>query len=234
VRPVKARVEAGDIGYIRIAQFNEETAQAFGRALSDIAREVGDRRLKGYIVDLRNNSGGLLDQAVAVSDELLDRGEIVALRGRRSENTERFSAKRGDAAHGRRVMVLINAGSAAASEIVAGALQDHKRATIVGTRSAAKGSIQTIFPLGAGGGVMRLTTARFYTPSGRSIQTQGVWPDIEVLQDVPEELNDKMAAPGAGSGGNNERSAWQTYVPPDPQNDKALRKAVELLHTASR
>jgi len=134
------------------------------------------------VVDMRNNPGGLLDQAISVSDTFLDKGEIVSTRGRNAEETQRFNARPGDMTKGKPVIVLINGGSASASEIVAGALQDHKRATLVGTRSFGKGSVQTIIPLGAGNGALRLTTARYYTPSGRSIQAQGIEPDIVVEQ----------------------------------------------------
>src|SRR5262249_34446003 len=133
------------------------------------------------------NPGGLLDQAIGVSDVLLPRGEIVSTRGRNAAETQRFAGHSGDSAKGKPIIVLINGGSASASEIVAGALQDHKRATIMGSRSFGKGSVQTIIPIGAGG-ALRLTTARYYTPAGRSIQAQGISPDIEVLQDVPENL----------------------------------------------
>ena len=152
------------------------------------AAQIGADKLKGYVIDLRNNPGGLLDQAISVSDTFLDHGEIVSTRGRDAEETQRFNARPGDLTKGKPVIVLINGGSASASEIVAGALQDHKRATVVGTRSFGKGSVQTIIPLGAGNGALRLTTARYYTPSGRSIQAKGIVPDIEVLQEVPEEV----------------------------------------------
>ena len=148
------------------------------------------------MVDLRNNPGGLLDQAISVSDAFLERGEIVSTRGRNAEETQRFSARAGDLTKGKPVIVLINGGSASASEIVAGALQDHKRATMLGTRSFGKGSVQTIIPLGAGNGALRLTTARYFTPSGKSIQAKGIVPDIEVLQDVPEELKARTDTKG--------------------------------------
>ena len=156
-------------------------------------------KLKGYVLDLRNNPGGLLDQAISVSDAFLERGEIVSTRGRNAEETQRFSARAGDLTKGKPVIVLINGGSASASEIVAGALQDHKRATMLGTRSFGKGSVQTIIPLGAGNGALRLTTARYYTPSGKSIQAKGITPDIEVLQDVPDELKARTDTKGEAS-----------------------------------
>ena len=189
VRSVELARREDDVGYIRITPFNEQTTEGL---------EEGDRprsrprsrptSCKGYILDLRNNPGGLLDQAISVSDAFLDRGEIVSTRGRNAEETQRFNARAGDLTKGKPMVVLINGGSASASEIVAGALQDHKRATIIGTRSFGKGSVQTIIPLGAGNGALRLTTARYYTPSGRSIQAKGIEPDIEVLQEVPDEL----------------------------------------------
>src|SRR4051794_36135660 len=157
IRPVRARTESGDIGYLRVTQFNEQTYEALRAAIDKIAAEVGQDKLKGYVLDLRNNPGGLLDQAIMVSDAFLERGEIVSTRGRNAEETQRFNAKAGDLAKGKPVVVLINGGSASASEIVAGALQDHKRATVLGTRSFGKGSVQTIIPLG-GNGALRLTT----------------------------------------------------------------------------
>src|SRR4051794_14756054 len=157
IRPVRARVEASNIGYLRVTQFNEQTYEALRAAIDKIAAEVGQDKLKGYVLDLRNNPGGLLDQAIMVSDAFLERGEIVSTRGRNAEETQRFNAKAGDLAKGKPVVVLINGGSASASEIVAGALQDHKRATVLGTRSFGKGSVQTIIPLG-GNGALRLTT----------------------------------------------------------------------------
>src|SRR5207244_12480090 len=158
------------------------------KAINDITAQIPKDKLKGYIIDLRNNPGGLLDQAIAVSDAFLERGEIVSTRGRNAEETQRYSARPGDLTNGKPVIVLVNGGSASASEIVAGALQDHKRSTVIGTRSFGKGSVQTIIPLGNNNGALRLTTARYFTPSGRSIQAKGISPDIEVIQDVPEEL----------------------------------------------
>ena len=157
------------------------------RRSTSIDAEIGIDKVKGYVIDLRNNPGGLLDQAIAVSDAFLDRGEIVSTRGRHAEETQRYNAHAGDLADGKPVIVLVNGGSASASEIVAGALQDHRRATILGTRSFGKGSVQTIIPLGANG-ALRLTTARYYTPSGRSIQAKGIDPDIEVIQELPPDL----------------------------------------------
>ena len=168
-------------------------------AITDLADADPGDKLKGYVIDLRNNPGGLLDQAISVSDAFLEKGEIVSTRGRNAEETQRFNAQAGDLTKGKPVIVLINGGSASASEIVAGALQDHKRATVIGTRSFGKGSVQTIIPLGSGNGALRLTTARYFTPSGRSIQAKGIAPDIEVLQDVPEELKARTDTKGEAS-----------------------------------
>jgi carboxyl-terminal processing protease len=236
VRSVNHHLEGEDVGYIRITQFNAQAGDELKRAISDISSKIPDDKLKGYILDLRNNPGGLLDQAISVSNAFLSRGEIVSTRGREPEDMERFDAKPsgGDLTKGKPLIVMVNGGSASASEIVAGALQDHKRATILGTRSFGKGSVQTIMALGDTG-ALRLTTARYFTPSGRSIQAQGITPEIEVLQDVPDELKgnqDRMSesslrghlkAEGA------EESGSQSYVPPDSKNDKALQMADDLL-----
>ncbi|MBL6946092.1 MAG: S41 family peptidase [Rhodospirillales bacterium] len=177
IQSVRSRLE-GKIGYVRVTQFNEQAKSGIEKAMAKFADEIG-AELVGVVLDLRNNPGGLLDQAVGVSDLFMDRGEIVSTRSRRPEDTQRFNARPGDVANGLPVVVLINGGSASASEIVAGALQDHGRALLLGTKSFGKGSVQTIVPL-AGRGAMKLTTARYYTPSGRSIQQVGIEPDIEV------------------------------------------------------
>ncbi|MBI1777288.1 MAG: S41 family peptidase [Proteobacteria bacterium] len=177
IQSVRSRID-GTIGYIRITTFNEQTDVGLKKAIEQIKGELGDK-LQGYVLDLRNNPGGLLDQAIAVSDAFLDKGEIVSTRGRRQEEGQRYNAKGKDLTNGLPMVVLINSGSASASEIVAGALQDHRRAILLGTRSFGKGSVQTIIPL-PGHGAMRLTTARYYTPSGRSIQAKGIEPDIVV------------------------------------------------------
>jgi carboxyl-terminal processing protease len=169
-----------DVGYVRITSFSEQTEAGLNKAVRELKKEIGDK-LAGFVIDLRNNPGGLLDQAVSVSDAFLERGEIVSTRGRRVETAQRFNAEPGDITGGLPVVVLINGGSASASEIVAGALQDHRRAILLGTRSFGKGSVQTIIPLGRDG-AMKLTTQRYYTPSGRSIQAKGIEPDIEVPQ----------------------------------------------------
>ncbi len=171
----------GDIGYIRLTQFTEQTAPGLESAVRELKKEIGPG-IKGYVLDLRNNPGGLLDQAIQVSDDMLNRGEVVSTRGRHAEDTQRYDAKPGDILDGKPLIVLVNAGSASAAEIVAGALQDHKRATVLGMTSFGKGSVQTIIPLGEGGGALRLTTARYFTPSGHSIQAQGIIPDIQVAQ----------------------------------------------------
>ncbi len=188
VQSVKHRVE-DDIGYIRITSFSEQTMEGLEGAIDEINAEIPEEDLKGYVLDLRGNPGGLLDQAVLVSDAFLDRGEIVSTRGRRANEVQRFSARSGDLVDGEPIIVLLNGGSASASEIVAGALQDHRRATLVGTRSFGKGSVQTIIPIGRAGAI-RLTTARYYTPSGRSIQARGIDPDIEILPDLPEDMQE--------------------------------------------
>ena len=240
VKSVRSHAEGDDVGYIRLTQFNEQTTDGLKQAINDLNSQLGADKIKGYIVDLRNNPGGLLDQAISVADTFLDKGEIVSTRGRNPEETQRFNARPGDMTHGKPLIVLINGGSASASEIVAGALQDHKRATLIGTRSFGKGSVQTIIPLGAGNGALRLTTARYYTPSGRSIQAQGIKPDIEALQDVPDKLKGETDSEGEASlrghlaATGAEKSGSQSYVPPDEKDDKALHMALDLLRgTAS-
>jgi C-terminal peptidase prc len=168
VRSVRSRLEGDDVGFIRVTQFNEQTTEDLKKAITDLSTQAGDK-LKSFIIDLRNNPGGLLDQAISVSDAFLEKGEIVSTRGRTAEEIQRFNARAGDLAKNKPVIVLINGGSASASEIVAGALQDHRRATVIGTRSFGKGSVQTIIPLGSGNGALRLTTARYFTrPDARS------------------------------------------------------------------
>jgi len=180
ITPVRRRVE-GKVGYLRITTFNEQTEEAAEKAVAALKEEIGADQILGLVIDLRNNPGGLLDQAVSVSDLFLDQGEIVSTRGRDPDNAQRFNARAGDVTDGMPLVLLINGGSASASEIVAGALQDHRRAILMGTRSFGKGSVQTIIPQ-RGRVAIRLTTARYYTPSGRSIQATGIEPDIEVEQ----------------------------------------------------
>lgn len=188
IQPVKSRVEQGGVAYIRITQFNKNTFDGLKTAMEKTNKELGDK-LIGYVIDLRNNPGGLLDQAIAVSDAFLDQGEIVSTRGRDDKDIKRDNALPGDMANGLPIVVLINNGSASASEIVAGALQDHHRAVIMGTRSFGKGSVQTIIPV-SGDGALRLTTARYFTPSGRSIQGKGIDPDIQVEMAKIEKLEE--------------------------------------------
>src|SRR5450432_4320978 len=237
VLSVRSHSEGDDVGYIRITQFTEQTTEGLKKAIADLTEQNGDK-LKGFVVDLRNNPGGLLDQAISVSDTFLEKGEIVSTRGRNADETQRFTARPGDLTKNKPVIVLINGGSASASEIVAGALQDHKRATILGTRSFGKGSVQTIIPLGSGNGALRLTTARYFTPSGRSIQAKGITPDIEVLQDVPDDLKSKTDTSTKGEASlrghlqgddGKEQTGSQSYIPPDPKDDKAVAMAADLL-----
>jgi carboxyl-terminal processing protease len=235
VQSVRSHVEADDIAYIRITQFTAQTADGLKAAMEKLHADLGDK-LKGYILDLRNNPGGLLDQSIDVVNTFVDRGEIVSTRGRNADDTQRFNARPGgDLSAGKPLVVLINGGSASASEIVAGALQDHKRATLIGTRSFGKGSVQTIMPLGQDG-ALRLTTARYYTPSGRSIQAKGIEPDMEILEDVPDDLKGKDDTKGEASlkghllNGDDEKTGSQAYVPPDEKNDKQLAAAIDLLH----
>lgn len=182
VRSVKWRLEKDAIGYARIVQFNEQTMTLLERAVEEMTEEAGKEGMKGFVLDLRNDPGGLLDQAVEVSDAFLEKGLIVYTKGRISGKDMSFEAHPGDIVNGVPIVVLINSGSASASEIVSGALQDHNRGVIMGTNSFGKGSVQTIIPLTDGSG-LRLTTAQYYTPSGRSIQAKGIVPDI-VVEDL--------------------------------------------------
>ena len=238
VQSVRSHIESGDIGYIRITQFNQEAYEGLRRAFDHFRAEPGDAKLKGYILDLRNNPGGLLNQAVEITNAFVDSGPIVTTRGRDPEQQQSYSARRGvNLSEGKPVVVLINGGSASASEIVSGALQDLKRATLVGTRSFGKGSVQTILPLGDEG-ALKLTTARYYTPSGRSIQAKGIDPDIVVLENIPDDLKGKVSSMGEASlvghlkNGSEEEKGSDAYVPPDRAKDTQLEAAVELLHGA--
>ncbi|MCB1538906.1 MAG: S41 family peptidase [Rhodospirillales bacterium] len=214
-----------NLGYIRITTFNAQTDTGLKAALEDIHKKLGDKLL-GYVLDLRNNPGGLLDQAIAVADDFLDQGEIVSTRGRNEEDTKRDNATPGDLADGLPLVVLINGGSASASEIVAGALQDHRRAVLLGTKSFGKGSVQTIISL-PGNTAIRLTTARYYTPSGRSIQAKGIEPDILVPQAKVENIDNadvgiseadlKGALANPQSGANTDKSA--PVIKPEPTPD---------------
>jgi carboxyl-terminal processing protease len=191
-------------------------------------------------VDLRNNPGGLIDQAITAANAFLKQGGILSTRGRGADRTQIFRARAGkDISDKKPVIALINGGSASASEIVAGALQDHKRATIVGTRSFRKGSVQTLIPLGRESGALSLTTARYFTPSGRSIQATGISPDIVVQQDIPEELRSSAEATSEASlrghllAEGQEQTGSQAYVPQDLKHDKALKMALDLIHGRS-
>jgi len=237
IRNVRHRIEGGDIGYIRITSFQgERTIEQLRSSIAEITKEIPADKLKGYVVDLRNNGGGLLDQAIAVADSFLERGEIVSTRGRNVEDTQRHNARPGDLTAGKPLIVLINGGSASASEIVAGALQDLKRATLLGSRSFGKGSVQTVIPIGTFG-ALKLTTARYFTPSGRSIQAKGISPEIELIQDLPDELKGKVETKGEAqlkghlkSGDEEEEKAGSpAYVPLDPKDDKQLKLALDLM-----
>ena len=185
VNPVRFRTE-GNAAYVWITTFNEQAESGLKKAMASLGAELGEA-IEGVILDLRGNPGGLLNQAIAISDAFLNQGEIVSTRGRQPEDANRYNAREGDIANGKPIIVLINSQSASASEIVAGALQDHERAIIMGTKSFGKGSVQTIMPL-AGRGAIKLTTSRYFTPSGRSIQATGIVPDIVVEQARIERL----------------------------------------------
>ena len=245
IQSVRSRAE-GDVGYIRITSFSEQTATGVTRAMKIVRNEIGEG-IKGLILDLRNNPGGLLEQSVKVADIFLERGEVVSTRSRRPDEAQRFNSKPGDLADGIPIVVLINGGSASASEIVAGALQDHRRAIVMGTRSFGKGSVQTIIPL-AGHGAIRLTTAHYYTPSGRSIQATGITPDIIVKQARVEpveqarrrrerDLRGALANPNASTAkpddadkdkGTDKDKKDQT-ISKSPPHDYQLARAVDLL-----
>lgn len=187
IKSVKSKIIDDDIAYVRVTSFSERTARNIKQQLKKIERELGSK-FKGLLLDLRNNPGGLLDESIEVSDLFIEKGEIVSTGGRLSDSNKSFTATKGDIVGGRPIVVLINSGSASASEIVSGALQDHKRAIVIGTKSFGKGSVQTVIPLSTSRGAMRLTTSRYYTPSGRSIQAEGIEPDIIVNQAKLEEL----------------------------------------------
>ena len=226
----------GDIGYIRLTAFNERTDPGLRKAVASLKKQIGANKIKGYILDLRNNPGGLLDQAISVSDDMLNSGEIVSTRGRHPQDTQRYNAKPGDITNGKPIIVLINGGTASAAEIVSGALQDHKRATILGMTSFGKGSVQTIIPLGDGGGALRLTTARYYTPSGHSIQATGIQPDIAVAesdQNIPKiEQPHEVDLPGHLKMQNPEKKNVIPVIRPAPgkkYKDFQLDYALDLL-----
>jgi len=238
INAVKSRLE-GEIIYAKVSTFNEQTHSNLVKQIDALKKQLG-KPAKGYIIDLRNNPGGLLDQAINVSDDFLEQGAIVLTKGRNLEETQRSNARPGDITEGKRVLVLINGGSASASEIVAGALQDHKRALVIGTRSFGKGSVQTIIPLGQNG-ALRLTTARYYTPSGRSIQAKGIMPDVIVEQELPDELKPKRAEKPRGEASlrghlrgedeksKKEESGSSAYVPKEVEKDTQLQYALKLI-----
>ena len=237
INAVKARAE-GDVIYVKVSTFNEQTHANLVKAIEGLKKSAG-KNLKGYVIDLRGNPGGLLDQAIAVSDDMLEKGAIVLTKGRGLEETQRANARPGDITDGKPIVVLINGGSASASEIVAGALQDHKRATVIGTRSFGKGSVQTIIPLGANGAI-RLTTARYYTPSGRSIQAKGIEPDVLVEQELPQELQSKLPnrSPSEASlrghlkgetKDGKEGGGSSSFVPKEAEKDTQLQYALKML-----
>src|SRR5271165_4162739 len=239
VQSVRSHVEGGDVGYIRITQFNQEAYDGLRKAFDHFRSDPGSAKLKSYILDLRNNPGGLLNQAVEITNAFVDGGEIVTTRGRNTDQQQSYSARPGvNLSQGQPLVVLINGGSASASEIVSGALQDLKRATLIGTRSFGKGSVQTILPLGDEG-ALKLTTARYYTPSGRSIQAKGIEPDVEVVENIPDDLKGKVSSLGEASlyghlrNGPEEEKGSDAYVPPDKLKDTQLQAAISLLHGAS-
>jgi carboxyl-terminal processing protease len=235
VATVRQQAEGDDVGYVRLTQFSSRAADEIKQAIQALGAKIPPDQFKGYILDLRNNPGGLLDQAVRVAGAFLTSGEIVTIRGRDPGQIHRYTAAPGDLIDGKPLIVLINGGSASASEIVAGALQDQKRATIIGSRTFGKASVQTIIPLGQGNGALRLTTARYYTPSGRSIQAQGIAPDIEVLQDVPKDLapqaqtRSESNLPGHLKAEGEEQKGSQSYIPKEAKDDKALQTALALI-----
>jgi carboxyl-terminal processing protease len=237
VESVKFSLEGDDVGVIRMSSFTEQSDVGLQKAITELDKKTSGK-LKGYVLDLRNNPGGLLLQAVSVSDAFLEKGEVVSTRGRNADEIERHSAQKGDLSGGKPLVVLINGGSASASEIVAGALQDHHRATIIGTRSFGKGSVQTIIPLGNEGAI-RLTTQRYFTPSGRSIQAKGIDADIIIEQPLPPELQGKNVSTEGEAGlrghlnnteGGDEGGGSSVYVPEDKSKDEQLKAAIDFLH----
>ena len=217
-------------------------AVAIAADLSKLSADIPADQFKGYVLDLRNNPGGLLDQSIQVVNAFIERGEIVSTRGRNADETQRYNARSGDLSKGKPLVVIVNGGSASASEIVAGALQDHKRGTIIGTRSFGKGSVQTIIPLGQNNGAVRLTTARYFTPSGRSIQAKGIEPDVQVFAEVPDEFKGKdtstqgeASLKGHLKNGEDEKTGSQALpIPADATKDKQLLAAEDILHGITR
>ena len=239
IQSVKTDIKNDDVLYIRISSFTEENDKAIKKAFEDAHKKLGDK-LSGIVLDVRNNPGGLLDQAVAISDLFLSEGEIVSTRSRNEQDNVKYSAHSGDITNGLPIVVMINEGSASASEIVAGALQDHHRAIILGQKSFGKGSVQTVIPLGDFG-AMRLTTARYYTPSGRSIQAKGIEPDVEVLPAQVKPLENYgfvlKEAELSGALKNEEENAVQKDAKNKPEDKKKeavsdyqLTRAIDLVH----
>lgn len=246
IRAVRTRVEGEDenIAYIRLTTFNAQTTKNLKIAFQQLPAQIGKNKLAGYIIDLRNNPGGLLNEAISVTDTMLNQGEIVSTRGRTNEDSSRFSARRGDMTGGMPIVVMINGGSASASEIVAGALQDNHRAVIIGTQSFGKGSVQTILPL-SNNGALRMTTARYFTPSGRSIQALGISPDIISEQKLPDNLKkldgrseadlrgrldgENIDGESNDDGAEEKKKTSVAYIPPEPADDVQLQDAINLL-----
>jgi carboxyl-terminal processing protease len=239
VAPVKYELDS-DVGYVRISSFNDQTTTELKQAI-DALQKAGGSNLKGFVLDLRNDPGGRLEQALFVASSFLDEGSIVSIRGRNAGETNLYKAQHGDLTHGAKLVVLINGGSASASEIVAGALQDDHRAAVVGTRSFGKGSVQTLIPLRDKGALM-LTTGRYYTPSGRSIQAEGIEPDFVVAEDLPKTLpagTDNQIVSEASLVGHlkndrvtkndREREGSSTYVNPEKSEDVQLNYALNLV-----
>lgn len=224
VTPVKYHLEEGGVGYIRITTFNAKVGDTIKEAVEELTKENDDKPLVGLVLDLRNNPGGLLTQAVAASDAFLETGEIVSTKGRITNQNQRFNASAGDILDGKPIVVIVNKGSASASEIVAGALQDHKRGVVIGTKTFGKGSVQTVMPLPGGNG-MRLTTALYYTPSGRSIQAEGIEPDVLVKRAKVEEIDtDDESFGEAALKGHLELPADIEDKSKDAKKDKKKRK----------
>ncbi|HLH88353.1 MAG TPA: S41 family peptidase [Xanthobacteraceae bacterium] len=221
-RSVRARIEGGDVGYIRIAEFDSQTAEQLKQAIADIATKVPADQLKGYVLDLRNDAGGPLDDAIPVANDFLDSGEIVEIKGRSAEDTKHIRATAADLAKGKSLVVLINAGSAATSEVVAGALQDAHRATLVGTHTFGQGSVGTLIALGPDNGAIHLTTGHYVTPAGHPIEGKGISPDVEAAQDLPDDLKPSPKA-------ELKDPKLQSYIPADPKADKALNVALDTL-----
>lgn len=227
IKSVRANRE-GDVAYIRITSFSEQTGKMLEKELARLIAEIGPNNFKGVVLDLRNNPGGLLDEAINVSDLFLDKGEIVSTGGRVSDSNKKFSATGGDMIAGKPIVILVNGGSASASEIVAGALQDHKRAIIIGTKSFGKGSVQTVIPLSTSKGAMRLTTSRYFTPSGRSIQAEGIEPDIWVEQSKVESLDSKKLTTEASLHKHLENGANKTKTAAKADKEIMFKRQKEL------